>query len=404
MTTSTHQKALRYRLKPTPEQESVFRQWAGARRWCYNHFLARRIGHYKATGKTLSYNEMAAALTVLKRQPDTAWLRDCNAQSLQQAIRDLDAAFGAFFKRRSRFPRFKAKKRETPSFRLPAEVRVVDGHLYVPKIGLLRLVLHHPVAGTVKSATFKQDALGHWHVTLVVHFELPDAPLPPPEPERVVGIDPGLKDLAVLSNGERVPTPRHYRRAERKLCRLQRHLSRCQQGSKRRERARRAVARQHLRVANQRKDLLHKLSHRLVGQYDAIVIEDLNVKGVGRTNLAKSVHDAAWGQLRFQVTYKARWNRKRLAVVGRFFPSSRLCPACDAINGDLTLADRTWTCGCGATHDRDLTAARHIRTEGLRLFLADGTSDRINAPRELVSPVTGRRDSATGEATALAPW
>ena len=404
MNSSTYQKALRYRLKPTFEQETVFRQWAGARRWVFNYFLARRIEHYKVTGKTLSYNAMAGELTGLKRQPATVWLKECNAQSLQQALRDLDAAFGAFFKRRSRFPRFKAKKRETPSFRLPAEVKVVGHHLYVPKIGPVKLILHRPVEGVVKSATFKQDALGHWHVTLVVHFELPDpAPLPP-DPERVVGIDLGLKELAVLSDGERVATPKHYRRAERKLRRLQRHLSRCQRGSQGRERARRAVARQHLKVANQRKDFLHKLSRRLVSQYDAIVIEDLNVKGVARTKLAKSVHDAGWGQLRFQLTYKARWRRTHLVVIGRFFPSSRLCSACGAINGDLTLADRTWTCDCGTTHDRDLTAARNIRTEGLRLLLADGTSDSQNAPRELVSPATGRLGSATGEATAQAPW
>jgi putative transposase len=173
---STQQKALRYRLRPTSEQEAVFRQWAGARRWTFNHFLAHRIEHYRATGKTLSVAELCTELTVLKRQPETAWLRDCNAQSLQQAVRDLGRAFASFFARHSRFPRFKAKKREVPSFRLPAEVRVVDGHLYVPKVGLVRLVLHRPVEGTLKSATFKQDALGHWHVTLVVHFELPDAP------------------------------------------------------------------------------------------------------------------------------------------------------------------------------------------------------------------------------------
>jgi putative transposase len=374
---STYQKALRYRLLPTSEQEGVFRQWAGARRWVFNYALRRRIEHYKATGTTLSYNELAAELTVLKRQPERAWLRDCNAQSLQQALRDLDRAFSAFFAKRSRFPRFKAKKRETPTFRLPAEVKLVSDRLCVPKLGLVRLVLHRPVEGVVKSATFKQDALGQWHVTLVVHFELPDVPLPPPDPERTVGLDLGLKELAVLSDGERVPTPSPFRRAERKLVRLQRHLSRCQKGSKGREQARRAVARQHLRVSNQRKDFLHKLSSRLVRQYDAICIEDLAVAAVARTKLSKSVLDAAWGQLRFQLTYKARWNRKHLAVIGRFFPSSRLCPACGAINADLRLSDRVWRCDCGASHDRDLNAARNVRHEGLRLLtLAGGAPER----------------------------
>ena len=372
---SAQQKALRYRLLPTPAQEAVFAQWAGARRWTFNYGLARRIAHYKATGKTLSYNDLAAELTLLKRQPQTAWLRDCNAQSLQQALRDLDKAFSAFFARRSRFPRFKAKKRETPSFRLPAEVKVLDGQLYVPKIGLVRLVLHRPVEGSVKSATFKQDATGAWYVSLVVHFERPDTTAPPPAPSRVVGVDLGLKELAVTSDDERVPAPKHYRRAERRLRRLQRQLSRCQKGSNGRERARRAVARHHLKVANQRKDHLHKLSARLVGQYDAIVVENLAVAPLAKTKLGKSVLDAGWGQLRFQLSYKARWQGKHLVVVGRFFPSSRLCGACGAINGELRLSEREWTCGCGVSHDRDLNAARNIRDEELRLLLAGGTPE-----------------------------
>lgn len=130
----THQKAYRYRLLPTPQQEEVFRRWAGARRWVYNHALARRIAHYNATGASLTVAQLCAELTILKRQPETAWLRDCNAQSLQQAIRDLDRAFGAFFARRSRFPRFRSKKRDRPSFRLPAEVRLEGNRLYVPKM------------------------------------------------------------------------------------------------------------------------------------------------------------------------------------------------------------------------------------------------------------------------------
>jgi putative transposase len=398
---SVHQKAYRYRLQPTSQQEAVLMRWAGARRFVYNHALARRIAHYQATGKSLTVAQLCAELTVLKRQPQTAWLRECNAQSLQQAIRDLDRAFGAFFAKRSRFPRFRSKKRDRPSFRLPAEVRVEGDRLYVPKLGLVRLVMHRPLEGVVKSATFRQDATGAWYVSLVTHVELPDLTPPPPAPERVVGVDLGLYDLAVLSDGTRVAAPKHYRRAERKLVRLQRHHARCQKGSKGREQARQALARQQLKVANQRRDRLHKLTTALVRQYDAIVLEDLNVKAVGRTNLAKSVHDAGWAQLRFQLSYKARWAGKHLVVVGRFFPSSRLCGACGAINDRLRLAERVWTCECGATHDRDLNAACNIRDHGLRLLLADGTSDSHNAPRELVRPVMHGRGSMTGEAPPL---
>ncbi|HMQ33588.1 MAG TPA: transposase [Chloroflexaceae bacterium] len=376
---STYQKAYRYRLLPTPEQEGRFWQFAGARRWVYNYALARRITHYKTTGKSLSVTELCAEVAQLKHQPETAWLREMDSQSLQQAIRDLDKAFRAFFARRAKFPRFRSKKRETPTFRIPQRVTLVGDRLSVPKVGLVRLVLHRPLEGTVKSATFKQDATGAWYVTLVVHFELSDTPLLLPTPERVVGVDAGLKDLAVMSDGRRVPAPKHYRRAERKLKRLQRHLSRCQRGSKKRDKVRVKVARQHRRVTNQRADHLHKLSSRLMREHDAVVLEDLNVKGLGRTNLAKSVHDAGWAMLRFQLTYKARWQRKHLVVIGRFFPSSRLCAACGSINSDLTLSDREWTCSCGVAHDRDLNAARNIRDEGLRLLLAEGCPESINA-------------------------
>lgn len=399
----TLQKAYRYRTLPTAFQEGLFRQYAGARRWTYNWALARRKEHYAATGKSLSVRELCAELTQLKRQSETAWLRDVNAQMLQQAIRDLDKAFGAFFARRARFPRFRSKRRDRPSFRFPQALRLEGDTLIVPKVGPLRLVLHRPLEGALKSATLKQDATGTWYVTLVVHFELPDTSLPPPEPGRTVGVDLGLHDLAVLSDGRRVASPRHYRRAERKLKRFQRRLSRCQQGSKKRLKVRRLVARQHQRVANQRNDHLQKLSAALVREHDAVILEDLNVKGAARSKLAKSVHDAGWATLRFQLTYKARWQRKHLVTIGRFFPSSRLCPSCGCINSDLRLADREWTCSCGVVHDRDLTAARNIRDEGLRRLLAAGTAESIvNAPRERVSPVTDRHGSMTGEALPLA--
>jgi putative transposase len=399
----TLQKAYRYRALPTASQEVLFRQYAGARRWTYNWALAHRKEHYVRTGKSLSVSELCAELTTLKRQPETTWLREMNAQMLQQAIRDLDNAFEAFFARRARFPRFRSKRHDRPSFRFPQSLRLEGDTLIVPKLGPVRLVLHRPLEGTLKSATIKQDVTGAWYVSLVVHFELPDIPLPPPELERTAGVDLGLKDLVVLSSGERIPAPKHYRRAERKLKRLQRRLSRCQQGSKKREKVRRLVAHQHQRVANQRKDHLHKLSSTLVREHDAVMIEDLNVKGLSRTKASKSVHDAGWAMLRFQLTYKARWQRKHLVIIGRFFPSSRLCPSCGHINRDLTLADREWTCVCGVVHDRDLTAARNIRAEGLRLLLAVGTTESaINAPRGLVSPVTDGHGSTTGEAPPLA--
>lgn len=185
---ATYQKAYRYRALPTASQESLFRQYAGARRWTYNWALARRKEHYTVTGKSLSVRELCAELTTLKRQSETTWLREMNAQMLQQAIRDLDNAFRAFFARRARFPRFRSKRRDRPSFRFPQSLRLEGNTLIVPKIGPLRLVLHRPLEGTLKSATVKQDATGAWYVTLVVHFELPDTPLPPLSPSALWGL------------------------------------------------------------------------------------------------------------------------------------------------------------------------------------------------------------------------
>jgi putative transposase len=400
---TTHLKAFRYRLRPTSQQQALFRLFAGARRWVFNWALARRKANYQATRTSLTVTELCAELTLLKRQPATAWLQQCNAQSLQQAIRDLDRAFDAFFARRSRFPRFRSKKRDRPSFRIPQSLRLLGDRLIVPKVGSVRLVLHRPLEGTLKSATFTQDASGAWYVSIVAHVALPEIPPRVPTPERTVGVDLGLTDLAVLSDGRRVPAPKHYRRAERRLGRLQRQLSRCQKGSKNRERVRQRLARQQLRVANQRRDHLHKLSCALVREHDVICIEDLAVSGLTKTKLSKSVSDAGWRMLRAQLAYKARWQGKRVVVIGRFYPSSRLCRACGAINSALRLGEREWTCDCGAVHDRDRNAAETIRVEGLRLLLAEGTTDSQNAPRELISPVTDRRGSMTGEAPALAP-
>jgi putative transposase len=384
----TVQRAYRYRMIPTTAQEQMLLQFAGARRWVWNWALARRKAHYAATGTSLSVTQLGAELVALKSEPATAWLTNMDSQALQQAIRDLDQAFRSFFARRARFPRFKAKKRDTPSFRIPQRVTLADGYVSIPKIGRVKVIQHRPTEGTLKSATFKRDAADRWWVTVVAHLEMPDTPLPPPIPARTVGVDVGLKDFAVLSDGTRIPIPQFYRRAERKLRRLQRAYSRTRQGSTGRERARRKVARQHQKVANQRRDFLHKASTALIQRAEAVCIEDVAVRGLARTKLSKSVLDAGWASFRFMLTYKAVWHRRHLAVIGRFYPSSRLCGRCGAINADLALMDRTWVCRCGATHDRDLNAACNIQHEGLRLLLAGGFPESQNASGGAVRPAT----------------
>jgi putative transposase len=225
--------------------------------------------------------------------------------------------------------------------------------------------------------------MGHWYVVLSTEFEIPDVG-PPPAPVYPVGVDLGLKDLFVLSDGERVPAPRFARRAERRLRRVQKDLSRKKPGSRRREKAKRRVAGVHRKVSNQRNDLLHKLTTHLTREYDLICVEDLNTKGLAKTKLSRSVLDAAFGEFVRQVEYKATWSFKRSVRVGHFFPSTKLCSDCGMVNVNLTLSERTWLCECGTQHDRDLNAARNILAEGMRV-LAAGQTESENARGEPVS-------------------
>jgi putative transposase len=392
----------RYRLRLSAAQERRFIACAGARRFVYNWALARRKAHFAATGSDLSVAALCRELTQLKQQPATAWLQSFHGQMLQQPLHDLQRAFAAFFARRAGFPRFRSRKRDTRTFRFPQFLRLRGDKLLVPKLGAVRLVLHRPVEGELKSATFTCDASGAWYVSLTLHTAVEEGPLERPALERSVGVDLGLRDLAVLSDGTHEVAPKHYRRAERKLRRLQQRLSRCQQGSANRERVRHALARQHLRVANQRRDHLDKLSAALVRRYDLICIEDLHVRGLTRTKLAKSVYDAGWGLRRRMLSEKTRRERKHLVVVGRWYASTRTCAGCGWKHPGLTLADREWKCRCGRVHQRDENAAHNIRAEGLRLLLAGGTPESQNAPRGPVSPAECRHGPLTGEAPSLA--
>jgi putative transposase len=391
----------RFRLEPTAAQEQRFRQFAGARRFIWNWALQQRRAHYRQTGTTLPAKELSARLTALKAQPETAWLREMDSQLLQQVLADLERAFVNFFERRARYPRFKSRKRDQARFRIPQRVRVVGDRVQVPKIGYVRLRLSRPVEGQTKSATFKQDACGHWYVSLVAQTQMPLRLVPPPEAAQSVGLDLGLKDAVVPSTGPRIPAPRFYRRAERKLRRAQRTYNRRQEGSRNRARARTHLARVHQRVANQRTDFTHKLSTTLIKTHQAVCIEDLNVRGLARTKLAKSVADAAMGRMRRLLEYKGQWYGVHVVVVDRFYPSTQLCHVCGFKNAALTLSDRTWRCpSCGSVHDRDLNAALNIRDEGLRI-LAVGHTERLNACGADVRPVLCRQTATKQESQVL---
>ena len=384
------QTTYRYRLEPNTEQEQVMVQFAGARRWVYNYGLARKKAHFKETGKGLSYNRLAAELTQLKQTEAYAWLRLVDSQLLQQALRDLETAFGNFFAKRAGFPKCKSRKKGDARFRIPQRVSVEGQFVKMPKIGLVRARIHRPLDGTSKGATFKREADGHWYVAIVIEQEAPERTNRTPQTH--VGVDVGLKTYAVLSTGTEIANPRFFHVSARKRKRAQRVLSRRQKGSANRAKAKHTVARLHVQIGNKRNDFLHKLSQHLVNQFDLISIEDLSVRGLVKTKLAKSVSDAAWGMFRTMLVYKTDRHDGYMQKIGRFFASSKLCFACGFKNDALTLSDRTWTCSnCGILHDRDLNAAQNIDREGVRLFalsVAAGHAETLTACGQHVRPAT----------------
>jgi len=359
-------KCYKFRLKPTPEQEITFVQWAGCRRYTWNWALAKRKDTYAETKKSITYNTLATELIKLKKQPDTVFLKECQSQVLQQTLMDLDKAFKGFFEKRARFPKFKSRRKTPHSFRIPQNVTVVSKtEISMPKVGTVRAILHRDIEGEVKSATIKQESDGHWYVVFVAHQELPDVA---PTCDNPVGIDVGLESLVSFHTGEKVKPPKFLRKGEAKLRRLSRKLSRSKKDSKNRSKARTKLASHHRKMRNQRNDFLHKLSAKIVSRHDTICVEDLCLKGLTRTKLAKSFSDAGLGSLVQMLEYKTKYRYGQVVKVGRFFPSSKTCSDCGN-RQHLELSDRTWICeGCGILHDRDVNAAINILSEGLRIL------------------------------------
>lgn len=388
-------RAYKFRIYPNKAQRESLTKQFGSCRFVYNHFLRARIDYYAAhkdgNGKKgLTYHDTSAMLTQLKKQPDFTWLQEGNAQALQQSLRDLDAAYNNFFNKQAKFPRFK-KKHGKQSFRVPQGFRLKDGKLHLPKLSPLKIVMHRPIEGTIKHITISKTPGSHYYAALCCECTIP-------EPEFIgntIGIDLGIKDFVVTSEGEHIQAPKYLRKAEKRLCRLQRHLSRCKRGSNGREKAKLAVAKEHEHIANQRSDFLHKLSRRLIDENQTICAESLNVKGMmANHHLAKSIADCGWSKFIRQLDYKGQWYGCHLRQVDHFFPSSKRCHGCGFIHQDLQLSDRTWTCPeCGAIHDRDENAARNILTFGLK---CTGGTPGTYTPGESLNG-----DSPNPEAAAL---
>ncbi|MFF3468461.1 RNA-guided endonuclease InsQ/TnpB family protein [Streptomyces sp. NPDC001984] len=366
---ATHVKrAFKYRFYPSDAQAAELSRTFGCVRKVYNLALAARSQAWTLRRERVTYNATSAMLTAWKKTEDLAYLNDVSSVPLQQALRHLQAAFTNFFGKRAKYPRFKSRKKSRKSAEYTTSAfRFRDGQLTLAKMTApLDIMWSRPLPQGVQpsTVTVSQDAAGRWFVSLL--FEDPGVQALPAT-DTAVGVDAGLDHLLTLSSGEKITNPRHERHDRARLARAQRELSRKARGDgANRARARRKVALIHARVADRRRDTLHKITTRLVRETQTIVIEDLAVRNLLKNGtLARAISDAAWSEFRSMLEYKARWYGREVIVVDRFFPSSRLCSTCGSVQDKMPLSVRTWTCGCGVTHDRDVNAAQNILAAGL---------------------------------------
>ena len=367
-----------YRVYPAPSQRASLARAFGCARVVFNDGLRARQQARAEGLPYLSDAELSKQVTAAKLTPERAWLGEVSSVVLQQALADLNMAYRNFFasisgKRKGRKvapPQFRSRKDNRQAIRFTRNSRfaVLDnGRLRLPKVGDLDVRWSRSLPSAPSSVTIIKDAAGRYFASFVVTTSREETL---PETDSEIGLDLGLTHFAVLSNGTKVAAPKFLRRAARKLRGLQQDLSRKTKGSNRRTKAVVKVARAHARVADTRRDWQHKLSTAIIRDNQAVYVEDLCVIGLGRTRLAKSVHDAGWASFTSMLEYKAARYGRVFVRVDRFFPSTRMCSECARINDKMDLSIRSWVCPCGSTHDRDVNAARNV--------LAAGRADNSN--------------------------
>ena len=365
-------KAFKYRLYPTAPQAEKINQNIGCARFAYNTMLDAKIKHYEQHNETLY-------ITPAKFKDAYPFLKDADSLALSNAQLNLEKAFNKFFDKKTGYPKFKSKHKCRWSYTTNNQrnkknpekdsIRFDGNRIKLPKVGYVKIVEHRPHEGVIKSVVVSKERSGEYYASVLCEV----APLEAlPVTDKVIGIDLGLHDIVVCSDGERVEAPKHFRKSERKLAKRQRVFSKTQKGSNGHEKARLKVARCHQKIKNQRKDFLQKLSTKLIHENQVICLEDLSVKGMERNHkLAKSVMDASFGKFVEMLEYKAEWYGRKVIKIDRFYPSTQLCNGCryknESIKGLRGLKFREWVCPhCGEVHDRDLNAARNILKEGLK--------------------------------------
>ena len=360
-------KAYRFRLYPTLKQSVQLDQHIGSCRFVYNWALNQKIKTYEQTKKSISRFDLNKLMPSLKTE--NPWLADVNSQSLQGMTKQVESAFTRFFREKKGFPKFKSKKNPVQAFPVPQHYSVdfENNTVKLPKIDPIKAVLHRRFEGELKTATVSRSCKGHYYISILVE-DGKELPVKEAFTESTtVGVDVGIKDFAVLSNGEKVENPKYLKNSLQRLKVLQKRVSRKQKGSKNRAKARQRLAVLHEKITNQRNDFQNKLSFKLVSENQAIALETLNVKGMQKNHhLAQAISDSAWSSFVTKLEYKAEWYGKTILRIGQFEPSSKICNVCGYHNSDLTLKDREWQCPeCKTVHDRDINAAINIKNFAL---------------------------------------
>lgn len=377
-------KTYKCRVYLSPEQGNKANQSFGIARYVYNWGLERKIEEYKVNEKSVSLFALHKELAIKKKE--LAWIADAPAQALQMQLRNLDNAFTAFFRKQNQFPRFKSRKNPVQSLQFPQDVKVNGSIVTLPKFGQVGTCGLRDFKGTIKTTTLSRTPTGRFYVSILIEDGEDLPPRPVPKEQSTLGIDLGVKHLAILSTGEKLPNPKRLKSSEKRLAVKQRQFSRKKLGSKRRQKARLSVATTHERIKNQRSDYLHKASHKIVRESQAALIglEDLNIGGMLKNHrVAKAISDVAWGEFIRQLTYKSDWYGVSVARIGRFEPSSKLCSECGHVNHGLQLKDRTWSCVCGVNHDRDVNAAKNIKRYAWLTYLKNTrTAGRLSESKQ----------------------
>ena len=354
-------KGLKYRLYPTNSQKELIAKHIGSSRFVYNLALETKNTAYLGSKHNFSPFDLIKQLPELKKECE--WLKEVNSQSLQQSIQNMDIAFKKFFKGAG-FPKYKSKHRGKQSFSIPQNVLVEDNKLVIPKFKEgIDIVSHREIKGTIKSATISVTPTGKYFVSILVDTNIEIPTKASITESTTIGIDLGIKDFAITSDGEVFDNPKYLREAESRLKYVQRKYSK-NKGKRTKQR----LALLHEKVVNKRKDFLHKTSTKLIRENQTICLEDLAVSNMVKNhNLAQAISDVSWSTFVTMLEYKADWYGKNVLQIGRFAPSSKTCSCCGYINKELTLKDREWTCPkCNSVLDRDVNAAINIKSFALK--------------------------------------